>query len=586
MALDGITVAAVVKELNDKVKDCRIAKIAQPDNDELILTIKGTCGQVRFLISANASLPFAYLSDENKPSPLNAPSFCMALRKHISNGRITKIEQPGLERIIVMYVEQLDEMGDMSEKKLIIELMGKHSNIIFTDKDDNIIDAIKHIGPTVSSVRLVLPGREYFIPNTVNKKDPLSETRDDFILTLNRQNMPVNKFIYTTYSGISPLMGNELANRASIDGDVSTASLSGTQIEALYGAFRELTDIIKNGDFTPCVYMDGNEPAEFSAVRLSVYDGSLTCTEHESISKTLSSYYRDKEIYTRVRQKSVDIRRIVSNAVERDAKKRDIQSKQLKDTEKMDKYKVYGELIHIYGYAVEDGAKSFEADNYYTGEKITIPLDAELTVMENAKRYFDRYNKLKRTKEAVTEQLKQTEAELEYLATVSNAIDIAVTEADLNAIREELAIYGLIKKHSNPKDKKKGTAQKSKPVHYVTEEGFHIYVGKNNIQNDELTFKFAGNSDWWFHTKKIPGSHVVVKTEGKELPDSVFEKAAAIAGFYSQGKDAPKVEIDYVLRREVKKPAGSAPGFVVYYTNYSMMIKPEIPEGVEELGLS
>ncbi len=582
MALDGITIAAVVKELNDKIKDCRIAKVAQPDDDELILTIKGTCGQVRFLISANATLPFAYLSDENKPSPLNAPSFCMALRKHIQNGKIVAIKQPGLERIIEIHTEQLNEMGDMTVKRLIIELMGKHSNIILCDEDNNIIDSIKHIGPTVSSVRLVLPGREYFIPNTSEKSDPLSETRDNFILTLNRQNMPINRFLYMTYSGISPLMGNELANRAGLDGDMSTAALSGTQIESLYNEFNKLTEAIKTGDFSPCIYMKGDEPTEFSAVNLSVYDDSLSRLDHDSISFTLASYYREKEIYTRVRQKSTDIRRIISNAVERDSKKRDIQAKQLKDTDKMDKYKVYGELIHTYGYAVEDGAKSFEADNYYTGEKITIPLDPDLSVMENAKRYFDRYNKLKRTKEAVTEQLKQTEAELEYLGTVSNSIDIAKTEADLNAIRDELAIYGLIKRHQNSKDKKKGTSQKSKPMHYVTDEGFHIYVGKNNIQNDELTFKLAGNNDWWFHSKKIPGSHVVVRTEGRELPDSVFEKAAAIAGFYSQGKDAPKVEIDYVLRREVKKPAGAAPGFVVYYTNYSMMIKPEIPAGVTE----
>ena len=426
----------------------------------------------------------------------------------------------------------------------------------------------------------MLPGREYFIPNTLDKKDPLSESRDDFILTLNRQNMPVNKFIYTTYSGISPLMGNEIANRAGVDGDMSTAALSGTQIEELYKEFRNLMEKIENGDFSPCIYMDGAEPAEFSAVKLSVYDGSFRIVEYESISEALSGYYREKEIYTRVRQKSADIRKIISNAVERDVKKRDIQSKQLKDTEKMDKYKVYGELIHTYGYAAKDGDKSMEADNYYTGEKITIPLDPEISVMENAKRYFNRYNKLKRTKEAVTEQLAQTDAELEYLSTVSNSIDIAKTEADLNAIRDELSIYGLVRKRN---DKKKASGVKSKPLHFVTDEGFHIYVGKNNIQNDELTFKVAGNNDWWFHAKKIPGSHVVVRTEGKKLPDSVFEKAAAIAGLYSQGKDAPKVEIDYVLRREVKKPAGSAPGFVVYYTNYSMMIKPEIPQGVTEV---
>ena len=582
MALDGITVASIVHELNNKILNCRISKVAQPEDNELLLTIKGSVGQTRLLMSADPSLPFAYLSDENKPSPLNAPSFCMALRKHIQNGKIVAITQPGLERIIELHTEQLNEMGDMTVKKLVIELMGKHSNIILCDEENIIIDSIKHIGPTVSSVRLVLPGRPYFIPNTTEKTDPLSETRDDFILTLNRQNMPVNKFIYSTYSGISPLMGNELAERSHIDGDMSTAALSGTQIEALYNSFSSLMEDIENGVFSPCIYMKGDEPTEFSAVDLSVYDKSYSCVKYESVSETLSSYYREKEIYTRVRQKSADIRRIISNAVERDSKKRDIQAKQLKDTEKMDKYKVYGELIHTYGYSVKDGEKSFEADNYYTGEKITIPLDPEISVMDNAERYFNRYNKLKRTKEAVSEQLMQTEAELDYLATVTNSIDIAKTEADLNAIRDELAVYGLIKKKI---DKKKTSAGKSKPMHFVTDDGFHIYVGKNNLQNDELTFKIAGNNDWWFHSKKMPGSHVIVKTEGKELPDRVFEQAAAIAAFYSTGHDAEKVEIDYVKKREVKKPAGAAPGFVVYYTNFSMMIKPEIPEGVrEELG--
>ena len=579
MALDGITVASIVHELNNKILNCRISKVAQPEDNELLLTIKGSVGQKRLLMSADPSLPFAYLSDENKPSPLNAPSFCMALRKHIQNGKIVAITQPGLERIIELHTEQLNEMGDMTVKKLVIELMGKHSNIILCDEENIIIDSIKHIGPTVSSVRLVLPGRPYFIPNTTEKTDPLSETRDNFILTLNRQNMPVNKFIYSTYSGISPLMGNELAERSHIDGDMSTAALSGTQIEALYNSFSSLMDDIKNGVFSPCIYMKGDEPTEFSAVDLSVYDNSYSCVKYESVSETLSSYYREKEIYTRVRQKSADIRRIISNAVERDSKKRDIQAKQLKDTEKMDKYKVYGELIHTYGYSVKDGEKSFEADNYYTGEKITIPLDPEISVMDNAERYFNRYNKLKRTKEAVSEQLMQTEAELDYLATVTNSIDIAKTEADLNAIRDELAVYGLIKKKI---DKKKTSAGKSKPMHFVTDDGFHIYVGKNNLQNDELTFKIAGNNDWWFHSKKMPGSHVIVKTEGKELPDRVFEQAAAIAAFYSTGQDAEKVEIDYVKKREVKKPAGAAPGFVVYYTNFSMMIKPEIPEGVRE----
>ena len=245
----------------------------------------------------------------------------------------------------------------------------------------------------------------------------------------------------------------------------------------------------------------------------------------------------------------------------------------MKDTEKREKYKVYGELINTYGYNLESGCKSFQALNYYTNEEITIPLDPTMTPQENAKKYFDRYNKLKRTAQALEEQLQDTEEEIQHLESISTALDIALLESDLSQIKEELQEYGYIKKHFT--GKKKALA-KSKPLHYVSSDGYDIYVGKNNYQNEELTFKFATGNDWWFHAKKMAGSHVIVKSKNEELPDRTFEEAGRLAAYYSSGRTAPKVEIDYIQKKHVKKPNGSKPGFVVYYTNYSLMIEPDI----------
>ena len=294
----------------------------------------------------------------------------------------------------------------------------------------------------------------------------------------------------------------------------------------------------------------------------------------------LETYYASKEILTRIRQKSSDLRRIVQTALERNRKKLILQQKQMKDTAKKDKYKVYGELINTYGYGLDDGCISFKALNYYTNEEFTIPLDPAMTPGENSKKYFDRYGKLKRTEEALTEQIADTEAEIEHLESISNALDIARAENDLSQIKEELTEYGYIKKHYSNKKGQKAQA-KSKPFHYISSDGFDIYVGKNNFQNDELNFKMATGNDWWFHAKKMAGSHVIVKTPDGEIPDRTFEEAGRLAAYYSKGRTAPKVEIDYIQKKHVKKPGGAKPGFVVYYTNYSLMAAPDIT-GIKE----
>lgn len=573
MAFDGITIANIVHELNRNLLDGRINKIAQPETDELLLTIKTPGGQRRLSISASASLPLIYLTEGNKPSPMTAPNFCMLLRKHINNGRITKIWQPKLERIIHFEIEHLDELGDLCKKELIVEIMGKHSNIIFCNEDGTIIDSIKHVSSQMSSVREVLPGRTYFIPDTMEKSDPLSVSFAEFQRVLTEKPMPLSKAVYTSFTGISPVVAEEICYLSGIDSSLTPRELSEDLLTHLYRQFTLYFEEVSVGHFSPAIYYHGAEPKEFSALPLTHFSQYIR-KEYDSISRLLEDYYAEKNTLTRIRQKSVDLRRVVQTALERNRKKYDLQAKQLRDTENREKFKVYGELIHTYGYNLEPGAKKLEALNYYTNEMITIPLDSTKTPQENALKYFEKYNKQKRTFEALTSLIEETRDDISYLESVSNALDIALSEDDLTQIKEELIESGYIRR----KFTKKKVTITSKPFHYLSSDGYHIYVGKNNLQNEELTFHFASGNDWWFHAKGIPGSHVIVKTNGEELPDRTFEEAGKLAAYYSKNRGSEKIEIDYIEKKHVKKPKGGKPGFVVYYTNYSLMIDSDISQ--------
>ena len=573
MAFDGITIAAMVKELNDYLAGGRINKIAQPETDELLLTCRGPKGNCRLLLSASASLPLIYFTQKNKPSPLTAPNFCMLLRKHLSSARFLSITQPSLERVIRFELEHLNELGDLCRKYLIIEIMGKHSNIIFCDEDYKILDSIKHVSSHMSSVREVLPGRQYFIPQTQEKLNPWNLTEETFHTQVLSKPTQIARALYTSLTGISPVMAHEICTRASLDGDEPTETLDENSKLHLYGTLNRILDQVKEGDFHPNIIFRDQIPVEYSVLPMSQYQTGHTTKGYPSVSSMLEQYYAQKNIVTRIRQKSSDLRRIVQTALERNSKKYSLQLKQLKDTGKKEKYKVYGELINTYGYGLEDGCKSFQALNYYTNEEIAVPLAPSLSPQANAKKYFEKYAKLKRTEDALTTQIAETKEEIQHLESISASLDIALNESDLVQIKEELTQYGYIKKHSIGKKK---TSVKSKPFHYLSSDGYHIYVGKNNYQNDELTFKFATGNDWWFHAKGTAGSHVIVKSSDEELPDRVFEEAGSLAAYYSKGRTAPKVEIDYIQKKHVKKPNGSKPGFVVYYTNYSLMAVPDI----------
>ena len=641
MAYDGIAVAAAVHELNDRLLMGSITKVAQPEKDELLLTIKCNRQQLKLLISANAANPMVCIKDENALSPVTAPNFCMALRKHIGGGRIKAIFQPsadfshiaelsqgtdtqsqsalsndtqdaqdtkgdfgavadkahgrfkpfmGLERIIVFVIEHLDEMGDLSEKYLIAEIMGKHSNIILTRQDLTIIDSIKHVSHITSSVREVLPGRAYFIPETEKKANPLSLYKDKSAFTAlvsAAPVLPIYKKIYMSVTGLSPSMSEEILYRAKITPDIPNNELDDIQKERVFNEFAALMGEVEAGHFEPCIIFEGSRISEFSGVRLKSLEGGDLKTEYfESMSEVICLFYDKKDKQNRINSKSEDIRHVIKTLTERAAKKLELLERQYADTDKRDKYRIYGEMLNTYGYSLKGGEDSFECENYYDDNRlIKIPLDKNLTAAENAKKYFDKYQKLKRTREAVSEQLEECRRVLWHLDSIADALSLCESEADLNELRREMSESGYISRHSHAAGAKKDrrAEAKSKPLHFVSSDGIDIYVGRNNYQNEELDFKIADNNDWWFHAKNIPGSHVIAKTGNIELPDQTCLEAAALAAYYSKaGKDSvdaagniKKVEVDYVKKRELKRVPGAAPGFVIYHTNYSIMIEPK-----------
>ena len=425
----------------------------------------------------------------------------------------------------------------------------------------------------------MLPGYDYVLPPN-SKENPLNITKEYFQDVVLGKSQSIEKALYTSITGFSKLIAGELCYEAGVDGDFSTDSLAETNKEELWKVFSSLVARIKDGNYQPVVVYDGDEPVAFSAVPLTMYE-DLALEMFSDISLLLAAYYEKKDIYSRMHQKSTDLRKILATAIERTSKKYDIQRKQLKDTEKRDKYRIYGELLQTYGYEVKPGEKSVTVVNYYDGEELTIPLDETLTPLENANRYFNKYNKLKRTYEASLTLVKESKESLDHLLSIQNSMELASSEGDLAEIKEEMELAGLVKAKYGKKNGAR--AEKSNPLHYISSDGFHMYVGKNNLQNDRLTFKTAGPKDLWFHAKEMPGSHVIVKLEGAEdVPDETYEEAARLAAFYSSGKTSPKVEIDYTRRGNLKKPPQANPGYVIYHTNYSMVALPDI-KGIREV---
>lgn len=571
MALDGIVLSCIVNELNSLLVDGRIDKISQPEKDELIISIRNNRVSYKLLLSAQANFPRLHLTTIQKSNPITAPSFCMILRKYLNNAKIIKFEQPSYERIVEITFEHLNELGDLCKKILVIEIMGRHSNIILCDEQKNVLDSIKHVSAQMSSVREVFPGRPYFCPPSQNKYNPLEVIDFNDFITKLAKSVGIQKALYSSFIGLSPLIAEEICYVAQVDSNSSINELNDEAFKKIFSIFNIIMSKVKNKEYSSIIYLDGqNRFIDFYVLPLSLYKSQQNIA-FSSASEMLDHFFEEKSNSSRISQKSVDIRKVVQNNLERCAKKLDLQLRQLHDTKDRDDLKIKGELIHANLYQISEGKESVELYNYYTNENDIITLDPNLTPAQNAQKYYAKYNKKKRTFHAITEQIEETKKELDHLESVKYALDFASSEDELQQIKSELVSAGYIKFR---KSKTKKTIPQSDPLHYISSDGFDIYVGKNNFQNEELWIKMASNNDWWFHAKDMPGSHVIVKTNGKELTDKTFEEAAALAAFYSKAKDNPKVTVDYTLKKHLKKPNGSVPGYVIYHTNYSMFVEP------------
>ena len=572
MAFDGITVSAIKAEIEDKILGGRIDKVYQPEKDEIILGIRSMGQAYKLLLTSNASTPKFHFTQTNPSNPMTPPLFCMVMRKHLQSGKIIKIEQPDFDRILNIYVESLNELGDYSVKKLVLEIMGRHSNIILTDENNTILDCIKHIGHDTSSVREVLPGREYTVPPSQGKINTLELDDNNFKEVLgNNPSFEIQSVIYKNYTGISPIAASEICYRANVNGSTPVEALTDIQKEVIFNEFAKLVEDIKANRFYPeSITNEKGKTIDFSPIEMSQFNG-FEIKKYTSISELIESFYANRDFTYRIGQKTQDLRKLITQNIERCIRKKDIQMQTLRSIKNRDELRLKGELLTANIYSIKKGMTTVELPNYYSEnqELVAIELDSNKTPSENAQKYYKAYNKAKRTFEALKDQIKSNDEELAYLESVLTSVNNCTDEQDVKEIRRELREEGYVKKVKNQKDKSK---KHSVPLHFISQDGFDIYVGKNNIQNDELTLKFARPRDIWMHTKNIPGSHVIIVANGQTIPDTTLNEGAMLSAFYSKAKNSSKVPVDYTEKKNVKKPNGSKPGFVIYETNKTAYI--------------
>jgi len=596
MPQDGTTLNSVMQEISQQILGGRVDKITQPEPDEIVLSIRGRGTNHKLLLTIQSTAPRLHFTNLHKQSPMKAPMFCMVLRKHISGGRIVDICQPDFERIIELHIEALDEMGDRSVKILLIEIMGKHSNIMlltpsgdFPGQGDardctgtlssKVIDAIKHVPPSISSVRAILPGVGYTRPPSGGKADPLAADESSFLKDIFSENTKAQQALYQRYTGLSPILASEICTRAGIASDNLTGELAPECRSRLYRAFSYVFERVKTGEFTPHIYYDGQGKAvDLTPFGFEMY-GHLRAEAYESPSAMQEAYYAKRDAHYRTAQRTADLRKLISTHQERCRKKALMYDKTLEDIKSRDDLRIKGELLTAYLHQIEKGVESVTLENFYDENNPTeIPISPTLTPTENAQRYFKQYNKMKRTHTALAEQITQNAEDIAYLDSVAVAMEAILSEADIAEIRAELAEQGFVKrKYANKTGKKAQKPEKTKPLRFNSSDGFEIYVGKNNTQNDELTMRTAKNHDIWLHTKDIAGSHVIIITGGAEPPEATILEAANLAAYYSKGRESSNVPVDYVQRRHVRKPGGAKPGYVIYDRHKTVYVTPATP---------
>lgn len=570
MPFDSGMTAAVTKELRERTVGGKIEKVYMPNADELVLMLHTQNGAVRLSLSASSHMPRIGITSIVKENPAVPSAFCMHMRKHLTGCKIKNVEQPNFERVVKISLDGYDEMGFATVKHLYAEIIGKCGNVILTEENGRVINLIKPVDFTTSSKRQLLPGIMYELPPSQDKSNPLDETEEDFVAKMKAAGGRRVEDFLMTYRGFSPLIAREIAYRGGMEGKNADEGSP----KMLYSAFSFVTSLIKNGEFTPCLLVDGEKPVDFTFLPIKQYGNKIECKELHSFGELADTFFGTREQNERMKQRSADIFKLLTNAESRLKKKILNQKKELAECGEKDKYRIYGELIKANIASVPKGAGSFEAMNYYEADCpiIKIPLDAKLSAVLNSQKYFKKYAKLKNAENELKKQIEISEKELEYIYTVFDSLTKAGEEGEVLQIRAELYESGYASKMKNMNIKK---MPKTKPLHFKTTGGYDVYVGKNNTQNDELTLKTASKLDWFFHVKNSPGSHVIMMCDGEEPDAEDFTLAAELAAYYSSKRDGENTEVDYTLVKNVKKPAGAKPGLVVYKTNYSAVVTPD-----------
>ena len=577
MPLDALCLSGVVHELQNALSGAKIDKIYQPSRDEVVLALRAPAGTVKLLLSANPSHPRAPLTQISRENPDKPPMFCMLLRKHLSGARLLELVQPPMERVVDLRLEALDELGDRVERRLVLEAMGRHSNLILLDGEGRIMDCLRRVDSDMSARRQVLPGLFYRLPPAQEKLAPSSLDRAalESALAAAPEESQADKWLLDTFGGLSPLICRELAFRAGGATDARLHQMGEGGRSRLLDELEGLLRSVQENSFTPVMLEKEGHPSDFTFQPISQYGPAVSCVPFPSFSALLDRFYEQRENQERVRQRGQDLIRSVTNARDRAARKIGLQEQELAATRDRERLRQFGDIITSNLHAMEKGMSRLTAADFYDPEcpQIHIPLDPLLTPQQNAAKYYKEYNKAKTAESILTLQLEKGRRDLDYLNSVLEAIALAEGERDLQEIRQELTDTGYLRRPSKARDRGKRVA--SKPMEFRSSSGLRISVGKNNTQNDLLTTKQAFKSDLWFHTQKIHGSHVILWTEGGQPDLTSIQEAAQLAAWFSQGRANGKVAVDYTPVKYVKKPGSARPGMVVYTTYETAYVAPD-----------
>ena len=576
MALDGIFLSKIKHEIDTIAQDARIDRIAQPSKDEIVLTLRWYGGSGKLLLSANAGSARVHFTKSAPENPNTPPMFCMLLRKHLSSAKLISVQQIQLDRILHLNFESRNEFGDLVKITIAVEIMGRHSNIIIIDQNGRIIDSIKRVDLSTSSVRQVLPKMPYELPPMQDKLN-LFETDTASILARLESGrvIELSKALIEALQGVAPLVCREIAHFANRGAEKTYADMSEGERERLSFYLNNFIKDTKEYKGTPTMVLElGGRPRDFSAIKINQYSTSMLTKEYETYSELLDAFYARRDLLERMRQRSSDLLRVLVNINERTTKKLAHQREELLECANRDRFRMKADLINANIYMLKKGDTKVSLPDLYSpdGGEIEVEMDIQLTPSQNAQRYYSLYRKAGTAEKMLEKLIKDGEAELEYVDSVFDLLARADSEAELLAIRSELVASGYVRPVHSAKAKKEASLP---PHKYTSSDGFTILSGRNNVQNDRLTLKDSRNYDIWLHTQKIPGSHTIIISGGEEIPESTIEQACVIAAYNSKARESSKVPVDFTFVKNVKKPNGSKPGMVIYDHYKTVIVDPD-----------